>query len=223
MDTILIPLMTAFSVGIGCGTCCSPFVSAFLSAYIVSRSEGVKKSLGTLAGFFMGKLLGISALCLTAAGIGRKFLSETGYIGCFPFRLAVQLAMSLFGIIMAARWLWNIRRGKMECENCGRQKGEDGKTLFRQGYSMFMAGLLYGITPCPPLVMMIGYSASLSVFSAGMAGVSFGLASIVSPLLMLAVVLGALSKRIRAEIPNFLKWFRFISYMILAVLPFTLA
>lgn len=42
--SLLIPaLTTAVSVGLGCGTCCSPIISTFLSAYVVSHSDGVKK------------------------------------------------------------------------------------------------------------------------------------------------------------------------------------
>lgn len=220
MGGLVTPAVTAFSIGIGCGTCCSPFVSAFLSAYIVSHGNGVKRSFGTFIRFFSGKLLGVSVLCLTASVIGRQFISDRGYIGNFPFRLAVQIMMSLFGFLMAARWVWEIKKGTAECghcKECGKEELPESKH-----YPMLVAGILYGITPCPPLLFVLGYSVSLPVLTAGITGISFSLASILSPLLMLAAVLGILSKRIRAEIPGFLKWFRLASYVLLMVLPFTL-
>lgn len=220
MGGFLAPAVAAFSIGIGCGTCCSPFVSAFLSAYIVSRGDGVKRSFLTFMQFFGGKLLGVSVLCLVASAVGKPFISENGSIGGFPFRLAVQVMMSLFGLFMAVRWFLEIKRGRAQCghcKECGKEENHKGKH-----WPMFTAGILYGITPCPPLLFVIGYSVSLPLPAAGFTGISFSLASILSPLLMLAAVLGVLSKRMRAEIPGFLKWFRLASYVLLMVLPFTL-
>lgn len=93
-------------------------VSAFLSAYIVSHGNGVKKSFGTFMLFFSGKLLGVSVLCLAVSTIGKQFISEKGYIGDFPFRLAVQVMMGLFGFFMAVRWFREIRKGMAECGHC---------------------------------------------------------------------------------------------------------
>ena len=42
--TALFPAVTtAATVGLGCGTCCSPIISTFLSTYVVSHSNGVKR------------------------------------------------------------------------------------------------------------------------------------------------------------------------------------
>lgn len=42
--SVIVPaLTTAVSIGLGCGTCCSPIISTFLSSYVVSHSGGVKK------------------------------------------------------------------------------------------------------------------------------------------------------------------------------------
>ena len=57
---------------------------------------------------------------------------------------------------------------------------------------------------------------------AGVTGVDFSLSSMVSPVLLLVVVTGALSKKMRKEIPNAVKWFRLASYVVLMVMPFLL-
>jgi len=51
-------------------------------------------------------------------------------------------------------------------------------------------------------------------------GVAFSLSSMVSPVLLLVVVTGALSKKMSREIPDAVKWFRLASYLLLMVLPF---
>lgn len=216
MDQLFTSIALAFSVGIGCGTCCSPFVSAFLSTYVISHTAGAKKSLLAFAGFFGGKLLSVSALCLAASLLGRQFIGADGRIGTFPYWLAVRLLLCAFGVFMVGRWFYEQKKGAGQCGHCG---GCENKAKL---YPMFIAGVLYGITPCPPLLMMLGYAAALPASTAVVTGASFGLASMVSPVLMLAVILGLLSKRVRAEIPGFLRWFRLASYVLLVILPFTI-
>ena len=87
---------------------------------------------------------------------------------------------------------------------------------------MFLAGLTYGMTPCAPLLLMIGYCFTLPAPLAGMTGVAFSLSSMVSPVLLLVVVSGSLSQKMGREIPEVVKWFRLASYMLLMVLPFVL-
>ncbi|WP_022751305.1 hypothetical protein [Eubacterium sp. 14-2] len=57
---------------------------------------------------------------------------------------------------------------------------------------------------------------------AGVTGVAFSLSSMVSPVLLLVVVTGALSKKMGKEIPDAVKWFRLASYVLLMVTPFIL-
>lgn len=107
-------------------------------------------------------------------------------------------------------------------KKCGGCK-ECKKTVGKSGFvPMLAAGLTYGMTPCAPLLLMIGYCFTLSVSLAGVTGVAFSLSSMVSPLLLLVVVTGALSKKMRKEIPNAVKWFRLASYVVLMVMPFLL-
>jgi hypothetical protein len=43
-----------------------------------------------------------------------------------------------------------------------------------------------------------------------------------SPVLLLTVITGALSKKMRQEIPGCIKWFRLGSYVLLMVMPFVI-
>lgn len=88
---------------------------------------------------------------------------------------------------------------------------------------MLAAGLTYGMTLCAPLLLMIGYCFTLPVSLAGITGVAFSLSSMVSPVLLLVVVTGALSKKMGKEISDAVKWLRLASYMVLVVMPFFLS
>lgn len=212
-------LTTAITVGLGCGTCCSPIISMFLSTYVISHADGVKKGVFSFVSFFLGKLIGISLLCTTAAVISRQFISPDGYIGTFNLRLAAQIAMSMIGIVMVIRWIMENTKSQKECKDCHSCKNLKGRAGF---WPMLAAGFTYGITPCAPLLMMIGYSFTLPVFLAGASGIAFSLSSMVSPVLLLVMITGALSKQIAKEIPQHMKWFRFGSYLLLTVMPFVI-
>lgn len=217
--SLLFPaLTTAVSVGLGCGTCCSPIISTFLSAYVVSHSGGVKKGVLSFVSFFFGKMVSVSLLCMAAALVSRQFISDSGYIGSFNLRLFSQAAMSVIGVVLAVRWFLELKKQK-KCGGCK----ECQKTVGKSGFvPMLAAGLTYGMTPCAPLLLMIGYCFTLPVSLAGVTGVAFSLSSMVSPVLLLVVVTGVLSKKMRKEIPDAVKWLRLASYVVLIVMPFFL-
>lgn len=217
--SLLVPAFTtAVSIGLGCGTCCSPIISTFLSTYVVSHSNGVKKGILSFVSFFFGKMVSISLLCTVSALISRQFISESGYIGSFNLRLFSQAAMSVIGAVMVIRWFLELKNQK-KCSGCKGCKKEDGKSGF---VPMLMAGLTYGMTPCAPLLLMIGYCFTLPASLAGMTGIAFSLSSMVSPVLLLVIVTGVLSRKMGKEIPDAVKWFRLASYLLLMIMPFVL-
>ena len=215
--SLMIPaITTAVSIGLGCGTCCSPIISTFLSAYVVSHSNGVKKGILSFVSFFFGKMVSVSLLCMVSALTARQFISENGYIGSFNLRLFSQTAMSVIGVVMIIRWFSELKKQKKcgGCKGCGEKDGRSGIV------PMLAAGLTYGMTPCAPLLLMIGYCFTLSVPLAVMTGIVFSLSSMVSPVLLLVVVTGTLSKKMKREIPDAVKWFRLASYVLLMIMPF---
>lgn len=150
--------------------------------------------------------------------VSRRFISDSGYIGSFNLRLFSQAALSVIGMVLVVRWFLELKKQK-KCSGCKECKKTVGKSGF---VPMLAAGLTYGMTPCAPLLLMIGYCFTLLVSLAGATGVAFSLSSMVSPVLLLVVVTGALSKKIGKEIPDAVKWFRLASYVMLMVMPFFL-
>lgn len=240
-NLVVTSALTALTVGLSCGTCCSPVISLFLSSYIVSHAGGLRRAFVSSAGFFLGKVISVVTLCLAASVLGRRFISENGYIGGFPLRHVLQAAMSFIGVWLIVSWIREIKGSRVSagmgkekqaegtaqekrpaeaeghhckgCPNCGGQKPESGF------FAMLMAGMVYGATPCAPMLVMIGYTIALPVSVAGITGCVFGMSSILTPVTLLVLVSGILSGQIAKEIPNCLKWFRLASYILLAVLP----
>ncbi|SFS03328.1 urease accessory protein UreH domain-containing protein [Anaeromicropila populeti] len=211
-------MLQAGAVGLGCGTCCSPAISVFLSTYILSRGKGMKKSLFSFATFFLGKIAAVVLLCGIAAVVGQQFIDTNGNIGSFQFRFMLQLVTVGTGMLLVIKWFYD--RGKTRscksCKGCGTPKRKAGKGEL----PVFTVGFLYGITPCAPLLMVLGYTAALSPVSAVCAGILFAFATIVTPVLLLVVISGVLSKKIAEEIPGYLEWLRLGCYVALTVFSF---
>lgn len=223
MDTaILIPAaMTAATVGLGCGACCSPAISVFLTSYVVSHGKGMGNGVLAFVGFFLGKICSVALLCIAAAGVGRPFIGADGYIGMFPFRIFMRFIMSGIGVFLIARWILTMmgsQRGCRGCTACGSRTPKKLTGIL----PTFLAGAAYGATPCTPLLMMLGYTFTLPLPIAAAAGGVFGLSSAAGPIIAVAVISGILSGRMAHEIPGYLKWFQLASYVFLTAMPFVM-
>lgn len=217
MELLLPVLTTAVSIGLGCGSCCSPTVSVFLSTYIISHAGGMKKSLLAFLSFISGKVTSVMLLCLIAALAGNQFINDSGYLGSLNLKLVMQLIMFGIGCILIIKWFLDHKTSHKKCKTCTGHKKIRAKGIL----PLFTAGFAYGATPCAPLLLIIGLCTTLSISSALLVGLLFTLASTVTPVLLMVLVSGLLSGRIIKEIPQYLKWFQLASYVLITVLSIT--
>ncbi|MCD8195727.1 MAG: sulfite exporter TauE/SafE family protein [Lachnospiraceae bacterium] len=166
----------------------------------------------------MGKVASVSLLCTISAIVSSNFISDSGYIGSFNLRLFSQIAMSGIGVILIVQWFSELKKQK----KCGGCKACEKPVEKSGAVPMLAAGFTYGMTPCAPLLLMIGYCFTLPVSLAGVTGIAFGLSTMISPALLLVMVTGALSAKMRKEIPHVVRWFRLASYVLLMLVPFFL-
>lgn len=211
---LLIPVLaTALSVGLGCGSCCSPAVSVFLSSYIVTHAGGMKKSLVSFLSFFMGKIIAVVLLCFLASLIGSQFINDAGYVGNVNLGLILELSMIALGLVLIGKWIVDYKNPTSHCSGCSGEKRADAKGLI----PLFSAGFAYGASPCAPLIMMIGVAATLPFSTAALVGGVFAAASTLTPILLMVLLSGVLSGKIAKEIPQQLQWFRLGSYVLLTL------
>ena len=218
--TLLLESMTsAASVGLGCGTCCGSGISAALYGYLTTHVRNMKESLRAFLDFFFGKLLAVIALCCLAALLGRSVLDESGLLFGVNIHAVVDGFMLLMGVWLLFGW-FKERRGQRSCKACGHCVEKEERQLDEKpsrGLLMGM-GFGYGVSPCAPLLLMLGYSATLPVGYAAALGGVFAAASTLSPALLLLLLSGVLAGKMRREIPQFLTWFRLACYILLIVL-----
>ena len=211
----------AASAGMGCGTCFGSGMGAILSTYLLTHAKNISESFHAVFCFFLGKAISTATLCIGASIIGERILSENGSFFGIPVRAFVDGLMILMGICFLWKWLSNRRKHAGEtCGHCEEPqcKVSDLRNDKIQMPVFIIMGLGYGITPCAPLMMVIGFAATLPIGYAAAAGCIFALFSAISPLLLLFLLSGVLAAQMYKEIPHYLSWFQLGCYLLLTIL-----
>ena len=195
-------IASAASVGLGCGAGCGSSASAFLSTYVLSEGRGMGFALRQVLSFYLGKLVAVLVVCLGGALVGRALIQTDGTL------MGVSLGKAVYAVMLcAAVWLivgwFRERKGCAICRHCG------GRL---KAVPSFAVGMAYGLSPCAPLLMVLGYAAALTVPAALMLGTVFGLASSLVPALLILALAGALSTKITAQLGRALPRFQLAVY-----------
>ncbi len=141
-------LASAASVGVSCGAGCGSAAFGFLSSYILSCGKGWSSALRQTLSFFLGKLLAVLSVCVCSSILG------TALIDAEDALLSVLLHKAVYAVmLMSALWLlFELRREQKGCKAC-RHCVHSKPTV-----PSFAVGFAYGISPCAPLLMVLGYS-----------------------------------------------------------------
>lgn len=198
-------LMGAVMMGLSCGTGCSPAISTFLSTYVLHAEGDTRKSFGAFAGFFSGKAASVIGVCLAASLTGTAIVESGGYFGCYDLAFLMPVFLILSGLYLIRRCVQELRGEKCDhCGGCGHKKAK------LHGSSPLIGGFIYGLTPCAPLVMMAGYSVSLSAFRALVLGTVFSMACTVSPLLLMLFFMRLIAYKMLQEVPKLFQIIRLL-------------
>ncbi|MDO5132151.1 MAG: sulfite exporter TauE/SafE family protein [Eubacteriales bacterium] len=232
LTLILQGAFTGACAGFGCGSTCGSGMGVFLSGYLASHAKGTKDSLRGFLLFYLGKILAVAGICLSSSLLGRAILDETWTDGTWPLSRAADSLMVGLGIFLVIQWFRERRNAHSHsCRTCSMRhlhqkapvKSSTPSAHFStkndiQPLTLLGAGAGYGLTPCAPLLLMAGYAASHTPVNALISGSVFAASSAISPLLILAVLSGVLSGKLKKEIPQYLDWFRLGAYLILIII-----
>ena len=217
---LLESMTTAASVGMGCGTCCGSGISAALYGYLTTHTKNIGQSARAFLDFFFGKFLAVILLCCTASLIGRSVIDDDGRIFGVNAGIIVDAVMLAMGVWLLIGWIRE-RLGHHSCSSCKGCKTENTEQLADESAhrgALIGMGFGYGISPCAPMILIMGYAASLPIGFAAILGAVFSLASTLSPALFIMLLSGVLAKRMRKEIPQYITWFRLGCYVLMIVL-----
>lgn len=202
-------LSSVISIGLGCGTCCSPSVGMFLSTYTMAHAQNLKKAVSIFLHFFFGKLSAILLVCSVSCLLGKQWISKEGYIGTFSLNDMVDKGLLFIGIFLIIKWVWDRRKGEKKCNgHC------QGDTPAKSKWPPYAIGFLYGMTPCAPMVLLIGYALVLPLGPTILLSLTFCIVSSISPLLIMIFIAGILSQKMYQEIPKWIEWIRLFCYIL---------
>jgi len=207
-----------------CGGCGNPMTNVFLASYLFTHSGRLKQSLFSFMGFYVGKLAAVVLLCVIAAWLGSRIVDDSGLLFGFNMHALVRFLMFSFALFLIVKWICRTLRKPKEAQRsthggpqCDSHGGEPANTK-RRNLPLIVCGFISGAAPCAPLVMAVGYAATLSVTHAAVMGVVFSAASSLLPLLALVVLTGLLSAAMFTEIPHKIRYFQLGSYVLIAAL-----
>lgn len=214
LTLLLEGLAVATSTGLGCGTCCGSSAGILLSGYVMTHARDSKQSMLAFLSFFMGKIVGVAALCLVVSLVGQATFLQGDLFASGWLKRAFDVFIIGMGLWFLYGWCKEMR-GKKTCGNqCqDHHKMREAAQAGIRMPALFAAGAGYGITPCAPLVVVAGLCVTLPVGHAFVTGATFALASIASPLLVILLLSGVLTTRMHKEIPSMIRWLRLACYL----------
>ncbi|MBU1998551.1 MAG: sulfite exporter TauE/SafE family protein [Candidatus Omnitrophota bacterium] len=201
-------------IALGNGPClfiCIPIVLPYIGGLPQqgAGSTGWKTGLKLTAIFSISRLFAYSLLGFLAVVFYRFVF---GLIG--PKGVYLQLILGIFIILMGLFYLFNINQNFILSHRlCSFFRA---KVVGKSTLNMILFGLLIGFSPCAPLLAVLTYIAATAKNSLWglLAGFSFGLGTLATPLIPLGILIGLIVDKIRKS-PRVLMAVRLLSAVIL--------
>ncbi|MGE5197804.1 MAG: sulfite exporter TauE/SafE family protein [Deltaproteobacteria bacterium] len=178
---------TLFLLGLsfGAGPCmasCGPI----LISYVVGTKKGVLKSAGAYLLFSLARIFAYVALGVVVFFLG-NFIAENWFS---RFSRYILIAGGTFIIILGILTAFGRRLKSMPCLFLHE------KFLKSDRKSLIFLGLILGVMPCAPLLALLGYVGMISKNwpSSIIYSFSFGLGTLLSPLLVITALAGLIRR-----------------------------
>jgi sulfite exporter TauE/SafE len=176
----------------GAGPClvsCGPI----LLSYIAGTKKNVFKGIWVYILFSCARIVSYLVLSLAVFYLGR--FAEQRLFGALFYKYVVLLGglfILVTGVLMALGKKWEFKLWQFLYRNI----------LERDQKSVFLLGLVIGLLPCGPLLAILSYLGLISKnwLQSVTYGLSFGLGTFVSPLILLVLLAGIIPKFLTGKI-----------------------
>ena len=196
------PELTSMLVmGMGYGfTTCSLACLPTLAPYLLSFGQGFRDGASSSLLFSSGKAVAYAVLGAAAAFAGRGLFPEGGVAGRW-----------IYGSVLVLTGLALPFIGPGRCAGRGRTAA--------RGFSLFAAGFSSSLTPCLPVAGLAAAAAGAgSAFRGAGLGLAFGLAIVLSPILIGGGLLALIAKTVRDEARLFVPMLQWLSALVIVLM-----
>jgi hypothetical protein len=212
------PVIAALTIGLSCGTACSPLANLFLTSYTMSGFIGFRRGLGAFSCFVLGKTTVMMILTVFSAILGSVVLGENSKVFGFNRKLILDICLILTGVVLLLIQDCG-PKSRSGCRGCAKSCRQLGGVPPEKAAKLpiVIMGAAYALTPCAPMVIILGYASMLAPLPALRLGLIFSIASSVSPLLIITALAGFFSRKMHLEIPQLMRSFQrnvFMFYII---------
>ena len=199
LEQIANPYLASLTLGLLYGfTVCTSSCLPYLASYIAGIKAGFRKGLTITAIYNTGRIAAYAVIG-TIAGLLRTLVDEA------IFETYQTVFSAIFAVVVIVIGI-SILFKKGSCSTCIPENVEPQKGLegFRQHFDVraFFMGFSKGFVLCPPLVAFLLYALTNYQANSTVLAVLFGLGTALSPMLILAAVVGWLLEKA----PLFRKW-----------------
>ena len=211
LEQISNPYVASLTLGLLYGfTVCTSACLPYVASYIAGIKAGFRKGVTVTAIYNLGRVAAYAVIG-TLAGLLKSFVDDAF------FETYQTIFSGIFGAVVIVIGV-SIFFKKQSCGTCMPQKVEakGGLDAFKQNFDVraFFMGFSRGFVLCPPLVAFLlyaitNYQANYTVLAA-----LFGLGTALSPMLILAGVVGLLLEKA----PLFRKWTSMLGGVVLVLL-----
>lgn len=207
-------VLAAISAGSACSICGASANSAFLSSYVITH----KRIAGPTFSFLAGKIAITATLCALSARFGRRILDDSGLAGWVDVYLLAQVVVLVVAVLLTIRWLYYEVKAKGGCSAGGKRCAGMAQRHENScgAVALFANGIACGATPCAPLLVVLSRAAVSPLPAAILSGIAFSVTGFLSPVLIWLVISRLLSRQMHREITQWIKWFQFGCYILLA-------
>ncbi len=209
------PYFTALFTGIAAGiSYCSISCAPFMSTYIMGLREGAFQGFKSFVIFTAGRIFMCGVLGLASGYMGATLINTD--VGFRYVSIIYSMAMVSIGLMMFIPHVY---------ENCRAEKKSEAGSFFskRLAFSpvihLLVMGMIFAIIPCPPMIAVLINSLRMpSAVSSSILMLLFGIGITISPLVIVSVLAGWFSKKIKTKVPQYKMLFQKLSGVILILL-----
>ena len=208
----------ALAIGLSCGAGCGSVSTPFLTAYVLGKGKNLRSSLITTMIFSLGKIFIMALLGGLTAFLGTELIDK----GITFLGIEIVDFFSYMTLFIGIYFIYKGIRGS-SCKSCSKNQIESQLNVSSSRYSykefllLFVAGMIYGITPCVPLLTMLSMSVGLSVLGGICLLAFFGLVTCLTPSIIQNLVAGLVSKKVQIDLKEKYRYISIIAGVVMSV------